>query len=1288
MLESRVLMSASMIKDINTVLADANPTNFVVSNGELYFTAQSNYPGIQWETNGTTTGTGQINSLVPGDPKAAMLDLTDVNGTLYFFSQGPSDGTGEGLYKSNGTVAGTTEVENFVGGGDDLTNADGTVFFLSGDVLWKTDGTAAGTVSIASFVGERGASPSNLFAVNNTLYFTVGPELWKSDGTAAGTTGFYGQAGTIYSMAEFNGELYFSSMAGLYSSDGIAAGTQPVPNAPVEVGGIFADGGTLYFAAGYGPANSASLWKTDGTGAGTVEVSSAPNEGVGPFTQVNGELYFYGTDATHGTELWRSDGTAAGTQIVADINPGPASSTTPNDPNTTPPIDLIGFNGQVYFDANDGVHGIELWTSDGTADGTSQLLQINTDTLGSDPGTSGFPSSVTIGNITYFEANDGIHGDELWQTDGTAGGSSLVADINPGSGGSNLGGLFDFDGKLLFDAYNGTTLNLYEISQPGAAPTILGSGFGVTDYTLFDGEVYFFASDASGFSLMATDGTAAGTRQIMNVSPTYGGLSMVNLNGTLYFTTLDSGNHMSLWKTNGTSAGTSEVISFAGTQADDPDFTVLGGSLYFETDDGTHGPALWKTTGTASGTSMVWASGSATAVPTDLYVYNGNLYFTLNNPDSYPNQGAGVYQTNGTAAGTVLLADYTNVNDFTAALGKLFFVGAAPGTYVTFCVTDGTAAGTTEINPSLTANNSTPIMPVNGTVFLDALDSSAGENLLWQTNGTTAQLADPNEPSSGWTVNNLIGQVGNTLLFSATDAVHGSELWGLPVAPLSTTANFQNTDTSTGGSWEGKYGSDGYDVIGGGESLPSYVTLSTDAADYYQWAAPGYGDSRAPEIGAGSTTSQAACDFSGTSFSINLAFNDGQSHQVALYLVDYDYRQRSETVQVSNSVTGQVLDTRTISNFENGQYLVYTLSGNVTISFINAPGSLNSVLSGVFFDPIARTTAAFAGVDTSTQGHWTGVYGSQGYNVIDGSSSLPSSVHYSINGEQYYEWATSTTDSRDLQTSAGSSNLVAACAYSDNPSFSINLDFLDNQAHQVSFYLLDYDGRNRAETIQITNAVTGAVLSTQTFSNFTKGEYVRWDLSGDVNITFSNAGGLNEVVSGFFIDPVPSAASATFVKTDSTTMGSYSGVYGKDGYDVINASESLPSYATLSIPSSVANYTWSPDTTQVNALQDSPGSSARIAACDYSNNAGFGFNLDLTDGQTHQVALYLLDYDYQHRAETIQIYDANTGKLLDSENVSNFTSGKYLVWDLSGDVNITITNAGGLNEVLSGVFFG
>ncbi len=162
------------------------------------------------------------------------------------------------------------------------------------------------------------------------------------------------------------------------------------------------------------------------------------------------------------------------------------------------------------------------------------------------------------------------------------------------------------------------------------------------------------------------------------------------------------------------------------------------------------------------------------------------------------------------------------------------------------------------------------------------------------------------------------------------------------------------------------------------------------------------------------------------------------------------------------------------------------------------------------------------------------------------------------------------------------------------------------------------------------------------------------------------------------------ASSASFVKTDTSTQGNWIGVYGSNGSDVIADLANLPSYATVTASGNLS-WTWSTTTSDKRALQN-PGGIGRIAACWYSSTS-FTVNVDMTDGQSHVLSLYALDWDSRGRSEQIQISDGATGAVLDTETVSSFRGGTYLTWAVGGDLVIKVTNEAGLNAVLSGLFF-
>ncbi|MGA2716915.1 MAG: Ig-like domain-containing protein, partial [Bryobacteraceae bacterium] len=163
------------------------------------------------------------------------------------------------------------------------------------------------------------------------------------------------------------------------------------------------------------------------------------------------------------------------------------------------------------------------------------------------------------------------------------------------------------------------------------------------------------------------------------------------------------------------------------------------------------------------------------------------------------------------------------------------------------------------------------------------------------------------------------------------------------------------------------------------------------------------------------------------------------------------------------------------------------------------------------------------------------------------------------------------------------------------------------------------------------------------------------------------------------------ASSAKFLPLDPNTVGNWAGVYGHDGYIIANDANTPPAYATVS-SSGATPYTWVYPSVDARALLTAPTSSTRIASTFYTYTS-CTFNINLTDGQTHQLALYLLDLDTTSRVETISILDAATNNVLDSRQLSSFHGGVYAVWDVQGHVIVQVTYDSGQNAVVGALFF-
>ena len=193
-----------------------------------------------------------------------------------------------------------------------------------------------------------------------------------------------------------------------------------------------------------------------------TDLDTAPGAGgvSKPLVRLGSILLFPGDDGSTGGELWRSDGTVAGTVLVKDINPG--TDEDPPDADSSDPNRLVAAGGFVYFTAEDGDTGRELWRSDGTAAGTTLVKDINpgNDDDPPDPDSSNIDEITAVGATVLFRADDGTNGTELWKSDGTGPGTQIVNGpdgINPGSGaGSQPSGMTALGTTVFFGADGGT----------------------------------------------------------------------------------------------------------------------------------------------------------------------------------------------------------------------------------------------------------------------------------------------------------------------------------------------------------------------------------------------------------------------------------------------------------------------------------------------------------------------------------------------------------------------------------------------------------------------------------------------------------------------------------------------------------------------------------------------------------------------------------------------------------------------------------------------------------------
>jgi ELWxxDGT repeat protein len=478
------------------------------------------------------TNTGQVvlvKDIIPGGEGSFPFELTELNNKLYFYAEKSSNEVS--FWVSDGTESGTQILNddidrprgsNRIGSGSSgFTELNNKLYFaaddnINGPELWLTDGTTNGTRLVKDINPgsegflDRNSAFAEFVNFDNKLYFAAddgvnGEELWVSDGTTNGTQLFKdinpgSDESYIRNITQFKNNLYFSANDGingveLWVTDGTTDGTQLLKDINPGSYGYSPRSFTelnnkLYFAANDG-VNGVELWVTDGTTDGTQLVkdifpgtterfgSIFPNDSNPDIlTEFNNKLYFAARNEENGFEIWVSDGTTNGTQLLKDINPGSEDNNGNNYPDASNPSDFTELNNKLYFTADDGVNGREIWVSDGTTEGTQLLKDIN-------PGSedSFFESifdnrpfdSVVFNNKLYFVADDGVNGRKLWVTDGTTEGTQLFANINPVRSITATSSFTVVGDELFFTSDNGTSgLELFKLTFDGSA-TITGT---------------------------------------------------------------------------------------------------------------------------------------------------------------------------------------------------------------------------------------------------------------------------------------------------------------------------------------------------------------------------------------------------------------------------------------------------------------------------------------------------------------------------------------------------------------------------------------------------------------------------------------------------------------------------------------------------------------------------------------------------------------------------------------------------------------------------------------------
>lgn len=758
--------SINMVKDINVGTSSSSPQHLISTGSFLIFSADDGVNGVEiWSTDGTAAGTAMLEDInLSGNSIPEFLTLHA--GLIYFRANNGTDGYN--LYATNGdpnAIIPVSLIKDIIPGssnsgvGGEMISMGGELYFSVYDALsasgkyevWKSDGTSAGTVEIDP--SKRFLSLSEFTIFNNYLHF-IGSysELWRTDGTAGGTTNLGFSIYNIQAMHVFSSELYVAAnnnsngSYNLYKMDVTnnlsVLHDFDVPASYVnglgEISDFFVAGTKLYFT-GVDTATgleNRELYVTDGTILGTGKVidlngskeGSIVRDEMTPFS-IGNELYFKANDGVYGDELYHSDGTALGTSLVKNINGATKSANIK---------DIYTFGDQIIFALEDylvnSVYKSDIYFSDGTSAGTDTLISLK-----SSGGNSNSILNLSIFDSSFtFTADDINNGQDAWFSKGNKT-STISLNLFSGSSSSGASNFVEINGDLYTRANDGSVFKYDGNTTTNVGNIGVGPYFQFLDIYAHNGFIYSNGggSDDELWKFDPISQTASLVKNISTASSSYP-YNFHSLGGNFIFHASGNSGSVQPFYSDGTTAGTNQikVINPNGHYilVNEPkgQFTELNGYAYFVATNDTNGHELWRTDGTALGTIMIKdiRSGGQDAGINYLTVVGNEVYFTANDGIS----GNELWKTDGTSGGTLMVIDL-NVGPSSTTFGGL----------------------TTLENKLYFAANAT------GYVGYD----------IWSTDGITLTKLT----SSSYDQINSLKAAGRTLFFAATDAAKGNELY-------------------------------------------------------------------------------------------------------------------------------------------------------------------------------------------------------------------------------------------------------------------------------------------------------------------------------------------------------------------------------------------------------------------------------------------------------------------------------------------------------------------------------